>query len=154
MITEREITRTERKTLAGGIRWPRFIFAILGFFILLDVLTGFDEVLFSLSQLMLCGMLYFIFYKIRRLQFDGENLYILKGKEEIAVPLKSIVSIKKSSTKVNGQRYYKINYIDDFNIEHTRRYFPAWFGESNNFIAAVKKANPDVIHWSHPFFNH
>lgn len=146
--------KEERKTLSTGIRWPRFVFAVLGFFVLVVLITEQQNILIYLSLLMLCGILYFFFYQIRRLQFDSSNLYILKGKNETVVPFISIISIKKSSTKVNGQRYYKILYIDEFKIEHTRRYFPKLFGESKNFVEAVKKVNPDVVHWSHPFFNH
>ena len=149
-----ENKKEERKTLSYGIRWPRYIFAMVGFFILIEIISSFQEVLHNLTQLMLCGMLYFIFYRFRRLQFDSSNLYIIKGKDETIVPFKSIVSIKKANTKVNGQRYYKILYKDEFNEEHIRRYMPSFFGESKSFITAVKKANPDVVHWSHPFFNH
>lgn len=146
--------REKRKTLSYGMRWPRYIFAVLGFFILIDIVSNIEDILYNLTQLMLCGMLFLIFYSIRRLQFDKDNLYIIKGSDETIVPLSSIISIKKSSTKVNGSRYYKILYKDEFNEEHIRRYMPGIFGESKNFIAAVQKANPDVIHWSHPFFNH
>ncbi len=144
----------ERKTLASGTRWPRFIFAVVGFFILVEIVSEPGEFLIKLFLLMLCGIFYFVFYRIRRLQFDNDNLYILKGKDETVVPFVSIISIKKANTKVNGQRYYKILYKDEFNTEHIRRYMPGIFGESKNFIATVKKANPDVVHWSHPFFNH
>ena len=146
--------KEERKTLSYGIRWPRYIFAVVGFFILIEIISSLQEVLQNLTQFMLCGMLYFIFYRFRRLQFDSNNLYIIKGKDEVVVPFASIISIKKSSTKVNGSRYYKILYQDEFKEEHILRYFPGIFGESKNFIAAVKKVNPNVIHWDHPFFNH
>lgn len=146
--------KEERKTISSGIRWPRFVFVIIGFFSLIELIFESEGRLSSLSTMMLCWMLYFVFYKIRRLQFDSSNLYIVKGKEETVVPYSSIISIKKSSTKVNGSRYYKILYKDEFSEEHIRRYFPRIFGESKNFIAAVKKANPGVIHWDHPFFNH
>lgn len=146
--------KKERKTLARGIRWPRFIFVVLAFFIFVDTVINPSGILYNMGQIALFGMLYFIFYRLRRMQFDNDNLYIIKGGDETVVPFVSIISIKKSSTKVNGSRYYKILYKDEFNSGRTRRYFPSFFGESKSFITAVKKANPDVVHWDHPFFNH
>ena len=94
---------------------------------------------------------YLVMSRARRLQHDNENFYIIRGSDERVVPFTSIVSIKKSSTKVNGSRYWKLIYLDEFKTENKCRFFSDFNKEFHNSVKAV---NPDVVIWTHPHFNH
>tara|TARA_B100000795_G_C22699028_1_gene398839 strand:+ start:445 stop:891 length:447 start_codon:yes stop_codon:yes gene_type:complete len=141
----------KKKITTGIIRWWRFIIAPV---VLIVTLSMFQEGTFSplkiLILLILSGIVYLL-WKRKRLKFDSKNLYIKRGKEETNFPLTNIISIKRSSTKVNGARYWILMYSDEIRQERTLR-FDSYFNKE--FFEAVRKKNPKVVIWEHPFFNH
>ncbi|MFD2568779.1 MGDG synthase family glycosyltransferase [Pseudotenacibaculum haliotis] len=95
--------------------------------------------------------LFFVFKRARRIEHDDENVYIIRDKKEKAIPFTDIISIKRSATKVNGERFWKLRYKDGAK-ERTIRYFRLFFNKE--FQEAVKEKNPEVVIWTHPHFNH
>lgn len=89
------------------------------------------------------------------MSFDDNNLYIINGKRERIIHFTDIVSIKKSATKINSRRYWKIRYKEGDGTEKTRRYYPPFFDNTQKkFYMAVQQKNSKVVVWTHPFFNH
>lgn len=142
----------KRTTIKYGYKWMRFIFILFAFLIILGIIENPQNIIWDLLFLLICAILYFLFSISRRLQFDTQNFYIIRGSNEKAIHFSSIISIKKSSTKINGGRYWKMIYKDEFGSEHKCRYFFDFFYKE--FHENVKKINPDVVIWTHPFFNH
>ena len=70
---------------------------------------------------------------------------------EKKIPFSVIISIKKSNTKVNGSRFWKLVYLDKLKKERTCRFFSDF---NKEFRQSVKIVNPDVVIWTHPHFNH
>lgn len=141
----------ERKIIKYGYRWMGLIPLILSAFIILDLLTNYENIFEHLTALLICAVFFFIFKISRRIQYDSNNLYIIRGGNERVIPFSTIISIKKSSTKVNGSRYWKLLYKDNTGNEKMCRYFLSFAKEFNE---SVRKVNPDVVIWTHPFFNH
>ena len=142
----------EKKMITTGIiRWWRFFIVPIVIIVASDM---FDSGRYSwwkvLILLFLCWLVYFL-WKRRRLRFDSNNLYILRGKIETIVPLSKIISIKRSKTKVNGSRYWILIYIDEDGKKRKLR-FDSDFDKE--FHETVKDNNPEVVIWTHPHFNH
>ncbi|PLX10431.1 MAG: hypothetical protein C0598_10435 [Marinilabiliales bacterium] len=141
----------KRKVVTYGYRWVRFIiiplviFALAGFF---EFGENWEKNLLILIVLL---FLYFLFWRSRRLQHDSENLYIIRGNKTKVVPFTSIISIKRSKTKINGSRFWILKYLNHLEETRTIRYNTSFTKE---FRESVRKANPDVVIWEHPFFNH
>jgi len=75
----------------------------------------------TLIILILSGIVYLL-WKHRRLKFRGKNFYIRRGKEEQIVSLTNIVSIKKSQTKINSERFCILIYLDEQKMEKKLRF--------------------------------
>lgn len=142
----------KRVIIKYGYRWMRFIFLLIAFFIVLEIISTSQDRILNFAYLMIYVMLFLLFRLSRRLQFDSKNFYIIRGNNEKIIPFISIISIKKSSSKVNGGRYWKMLYQDEFKTEHICRYFPTL--DTKKLNESVKKVNPNVVIWEHPFFNH
>lgn len=96
--------------------------------------------------------LFFLFRRARRLEFDDENLYVIRAKKIVKIiPFSSIDSIKRSNTSVNGERYWVMRYKDGGKLRKLR-YFKQFYHKA--FAKAVKDVNPAVVIWTHPHFNH
>ena len=103
----------------------------------------------TLILLILTGIIYLL-WKHRRLKYDSKNLYIQRGKEETNFPLSNILSIKKSKTKINGQRFWILIYLDKQKMEKKLRFKSNFNKEFHN---TVRQNNPNVVILTHPFFN-
>lgn len=147
-----EIGGEEKKMITTGIiRWWRYIIAPIVLIVTASMIQHGTYSNWKIIILLLFSGITYLLWKHRRLKFDSENLYIKRGNEETTVPLTNIVSIKKSSTKVNGERYWILIYVDELQQERKLR-FKSDFNKE--FHDTVKKNNPEVIIWTHPFFNH
>lgn len=135
----------------GIIRWWRFIIAILVVFLSLNMIQEGSYTSWRILLIFILSGIVYLLWKRRRLKFDSKNLYIKRGNEETVVPLAAIVSIKRSRTKVNSQRYWILMYLDDQKEAHKLRYDSDF---NKEFHTAVRESNPSVIIWTHPFFNH
>lgn len=129
----------------------RFLLIPFIFAAILQIVTGDGDRIQGAIVLLVSLGLYFLFTISRRLQYDDQNFYIIRGSNERAIHFSSIISIKKTSTKVNGERYWKMVYLDEFRIKHNCRFFSSF---NKEFHTRVRTVNPDVVIWTHPFFNH
>lgn len=141
--------KNKKKITSNSIRWWRFIIALVILIVTWDMLQeGTYSSLKIIILLILSGIIYLL-WKDRRLKYDRKNLYIQRGKEETNFPLTNIVSIKKSKTKINGQRFWVLTYVDKQNIEKKLRFKSNFNKEFHN---TVRQNNPNVIISTHPFF--
>jgi hypothetical protein len=141
--------KKKKKITSNSIRWWRFIIALVILIVTWDMLQeGTYSSLKIIILLILSGIIYLL-WKDRRLKYDRKNLYIQRGKEETNFPLTNIVSIKKSKTKINGQRFWVLTYVDKQNIEKKLRFKSNFNKEFHN---TVRQNNPNVIISTHPFF--
>jgi len=132
----------------GIIRWLRFPILFVSVFIGAEVLK-FEEnwSYYLLVFLILIGFGYLLWNR-RRLKHDGANLYIKRGNDETRIPLTRVISIKRSSTKVNGSRYWILIYLNEIKEEQKLRFNSDF---NKEFFDTVRDSNPDVIIWEHPF---
>ena len=145
-------TKGERQVLKGGKAWMRWLMIPVAVLSVLDVIdkpyrfAGFIVLFISI-------ILFFLLKRARRLEHDELNIYIIRDKKEKVIPFTSVISIKKSRTKVNGSRFWIVRYKDE-NDQKTRkfRYFRSFFNKE--FLQLVRIANPKVVIWTHPFFAH
>ena len=70
-----------------------------------------------------CLGLFYLLKKARKIQHDDENVYIISSINEKKIHFSAIISIKKSNTKVNGSRFWKLVYLDEMKKKRTCRYF-------------------------------
>jgi hypothetical protein len=141
--------KNKKKITSNSMRWWRFIIALVILIVTWDMLQeGTYSSLKIIILLILSGIIYLL-WKDRRLKYDRKNLYIQRGKEETNFPLTNIVSIKKSKTKINGQRFWVLTYVDKQNIEKKLRFKSNFNKEFHN---TVTQNNPNVIISTHPFF--
>ena len=139
----------ERKVIRKGWAWAQWISIPIVFFALP---TEFHQYIWINLLIIAFGVgVFFLFRRAKRLEHDEVNLYLIRGKEEKVIPFTEINSIKRSATKVNGERYWIIRYQDG-SKERKVRYFRLFFNKE--FQKAVKDQNPAVVIWTHPHFNH
>jgi len=56
---------------------------------------------------MVLGVLIFSAFKLRAIEFDDTNMYLSHGKNEEAIPLKSIYKINMTSVRINNISMWK-----------------------------------------------
>lgn len=144
----------ERLRLSNGFRWARWVFAFIGVFALLGLLTW-ESPVQNIIVLVICVVLFYLFNRSRRVFFDSRNIYILRGRDEAEIPLRTVRSLKKSRAKVNNKRFWIVTYEGDGAQEKKFRFFPVTFDSNVKKLKEhLKKNNPEVVIWDHPFFNH
>ncbi len=139
-----------RRVIRKGWAWARFLMFPVALFSIFHIYEHWE----SWSGYIVLGIsigLFYMFKRARRIEHDDENVYIIRGKKEKAIPFTDIISIKRSATKVNGERFWKLRYKDGAK-ERTIRYFRMFFNKE--FQKIVKEKNPEVVIWTHPHFNH
>lgn len=151
-------TTVKRETLTSGIRgfrWPIAAFVVLMLLAVLDsaLLQGYFNLPAFLLMLIGAG-LFVMLTNSREMQYDAENLYLLFGAREKVIPMTSIVSIKRSSMKVQGSRPWILEYTNEREEKRKFRFFEPVFGDSTDFRKKVRVAHPSVVIWEHPHFNH
>lgn len=141
--------------LTYGFTRMRWLFAAIGLFVVLGLFTPGANLLLNIVLLMACGLFFFLFWQARKMQFDTQYLYIIRGKDESAIPLRNVKSLKRSRTKVNNRRLWVLVYEDEGVQERKCRFLPSRFADyTKEFKAAIQAANPNVVIWNHPHFNH
>lgn len=141
----------KRKVINYGYRWVRFIFILPIIGAIFEFFAEDSKLANSFLYLFIFIGLYLLFWMARRLQHDDECFYIIRGKKEKAIHYSRIVSVKRSRSKVNGGRFWILKYTDDLEKKRTCWFFSSFDKE---FHESVRKVNPEVIIWTHPFFNH
>jgi hypothetical protein len=142
-------TDKKRETLVYGYSWLRYpmIIALIfqGFY-----LSHFPDIGIAYIACTLIFMgLYFVFKHARKIKHDEENLYLIRAKKEITVPFINVISIKKSRSKVNSSRFWKLKYVNDLGETKTIRFFSDF---NKEFHRLIRKENPKVVIWTHPHF--
>jgi hypothetical protein len=141
--------KKKKKITSNSMRWWRFIIALVILIVTWDMLQERTYSSLKIIILLILSGIIYLLWKDRRLKYDRKNLYIQRGKEETNFPLTNIVSIKKSKTKINGQRFWVLTYVDKQNIEKKLRFKSNFNKEFHN---TVRQNNPNVIISTHPFF--
>lgn len=150
-LTEQAFKVEKRKVITISFwRWTRFLLVPVFPAIILQIFSQSDGRALGFIYLFCAIGLYALIYRIRRLQFDSKFFYIVRGKTEKAIPLSAIISIKRSRTKVNGSRFWKLRYSEGNGKERLVRFFSDF---DNEFHTSVRKTNPDVVIWHHPYFH-
>ena len=140
----------ERRVIRKGWSWARWLMIPVAIFSILDIWDKPDRWTGVIVLTISVG-LFFVFKRARRIEHDDENVYIIRDKKERVIPFTNIISIKRSATKVNGERFWKLKY-NNGSKDRTIRFFRLFFNK--DFHDAVRKANPKVVIWTHPHFNH
>lgn len=140
----------ERKVIRKGWRWARWLMLPVALF---SIPTSLEMPYFLITNIVLVLSIgfFFLFKRAKRLEHDEINLYLIRDKKEKVIPFTDIISIKRSATKVNGERYWIIRY-KDADRERSLRYFRLFWNKE--FQQAVRDQNPGVVIWTHPHFNH
>jgi len=142
-----------RKVISNCTRWPRFLLwpiFLAGIFQLEEDPQSWQT---TAAVLLICAIVYRLIYKRRRLQYDDEALYQIWGKREVPIALKNIQSIKRSTWKINGCRYWKLSYLDNQNSRTIRFFGSIYNNPEKELHRAIEAANPNVIIWHHPYFH-
>jgi len=103
---------------------------------------------------MVLGVLIFSAFKLRAIEFDDTNMYLSHGKNEEAIPLKSIYKINMTSVRINNISMWKIEYRGTESEEEVIRFFPRiFYKEFNAFCNNVQRANKhvDIVNWASNF---
>jgi hypothetical protein len=139
-----------RETLVYGYSWVRYLLIPVLMFQVL-YLYKFPNLGWTYVIITLLSICLFILFKYaRKIKHDNTNLYLINASYEKVIPFSEIQSIKISNIKVYRSRYWKLSYLDETKDKHT-----IWFYSSFNhsFHDLVRKANPEVVIWTHPHFN-
>lgn len=151
MIQKKEKTTKTREVITTGYYNGRYFMIVLSVVFGLSLFSNPSSWTLAILFLISFG-LFFLFRRSRRIYYDDKNLYLIRYKTETVVSFKDIVSIKKSRTKINGSRPWILRYKNKYREEKKLRYFRMFFNKE--FHQLVKKENPSVVIWTHPFFNH
>ena len=141
----------KRRVIKSGWAWVRWVM-ILAIAIAAQNFFQNHESWPAFIVLLVFVGLFFLFKRARRLEYDDENLYVIRAKKNVkTIHFKEINSIKRSGARVNGERYWIIRYQDG-DKQRKIRYFRLFFNKE--FHQAVRDVNPNVVIWTHPHFNH
>lgn len=145
--------KLKRTTLTNGIRPFRYIAAFVGVILVQEVWNAESLTDGAIITFIIAWGLWGLLYVSRRLSFDTNGVYKQYGRKEIFIPYESIVSIKKSGTKINGRRTWKLAHESD--KTKSFHFLEGRFQQGNvkEMIAIAKRVNPEIAIWWHPFFN-
>lgn len=135
---------SKRTTISNGIRWVRYFFGFMALVFLSEAFEGAWQVDIVTSLVFL--ILTWLFYKMRRVRFDDENIYRIYGKKENVVSFNSIKRIEKSGATINSRRMWKLRYEKEGGREASFLFIDGIFqhGSDKELISAVSKVNPSV----------
>lgn len=129
----------ERKIITNGYSWLRFVLIVIAFFIVISIENYFTKIIILLVSV----LLFYWLKRARKLQYDANHLYIIHDIDEQIIPFTSIISIKRSRAKVNGERFWILLYKNENGDEKKCRFFN--FFLYTQFLDAVKTKNPKVV---------
>lgn len=118
----------ERRVLRPGWAWAQWVMMIGVAFAVLNLIGNPTSWPTFIVLFVFVG-LFFLFRRARRLEHDDENIYVIRAKKIVqTIPFKTINRIKRSATKVNGERFWIIRYQDG-KKERKLRYFRQFFNK-------------------------
>lgn len=96
--------------------------------------------------LLIAVLFFLLFWVLRRVNFDENNIYRIYGYKEKATPFSSVVRIERSGIKLDNRKYWRLRYRDKDGRERKFLFLEGNFqhGSVNELITAVKKVNPGV----------
>lgn len=118
--TKSKIPVSERRVINSGYAWTRFLMVPV-------FLSGVSYTYYEPDRwtgpvtMTVAVILFYLLKRARKIKYDDENVYIIRGKKEKVIPFTSIVSIKKSAAKVNGSHFWKLRYKDEQKKQRTIR---------------------------------
>lgn len=147
--------QTKRTTITNSIRPLRFIFGPVLLLVLLSILQNGAPSSWDTILLLVLLFLFLITYFGKKVSFDEKQLYRSFGYMETVIPFHEIKSIKRSRMKINGVRLWKVTYLNAENKEKHIRFKEGAFCSfsTRDLIEIVKKQNPALVVWEHPYFN-
>ncbi|TXB66645.1 hypothetical protein FRY74_00235 [Vicingus serpentipes] len=118
-------------------------------------LLGAYNLITGTAIVLLFFIVFFLFFSINKVvEYDNNNMYILKEDKTEVIPLKNILKIKMTMTTLNHSIFWKITYLNESNTTKNIRILPRiWYQNFFSFREEVKKANKNVIikNYSHSF---
>lgn len=136
-----------RTPIYNGNRWIRWIWLLV---ILWQIAGLFDDSPFTqidVLVLFIAILLFLVFWVLRRVNFDEENIYRIYGKKEKVVAFSSITRIEKTGMRLGkGGRYWRVRHTDKDGREQKFLFKEGTFqsGAVKALFEAVKKVNPGV----------
>lgn len=141
----------EKKIISNGYSWMRYLFIPLIMVFIFGILVGDFKDGWTFVLLFISTGLYLLFKKARKLKHDDEHFYIIHDKKVKAIHFTNVISIKRSRSKVNSERYWILKYKNEGEKVNSCWFFSSFDRE---FHQSVRTINPEVVIWEHPFFNH
>ncbi|MCB9359929.1 MAG: hypothetical protein H6587_02960 [Flavobacteriales bacterium] len=149
----------ERKRISRDLSFHKYV---LIFFIVATTIILLAFYLFGAYNLisgsfiiLLFFIAFLLFFNLNKVvEYDNQNMYILRETQTEIIPLKNILKIKMTMTTLNHSIFWKITYINESGITKNIRILPRiWYQNFKSFREDVKKANKDVIikNYSHSF---
>jgi len=135
----------ERNTLSSELIVEKSIIGLsLVFFIFLVVnIHPSARIYFLWLVLVYAAIFYIAFYLPDTIEFDYENLYLIRKSGESTIPLKDIYMIKMTSISIGSRSLWKIKCKIN-GVEKAARFYNQWFFSStfDTFCKRVKLMNP------------
>tara|TARA_R110001592_G_scaffold95324_7_gene274729 strand:- start:3356 stop:3820 length:465 start_codon:yes stop_codon:yes gene_type:complete len=149
----------ERKRISRDLSFHKYVllFLIVATIMILVAfyMLGAYNLISGSFIILLFFIAFFLFFSINKVvEYDNQNMYILRETQTEIIPLKNILKIKMTMTTLNHSIFWKITYLDDLGITKNIRILPRiWYQNFKSFREEVNKANKDVIikNYSHSF---
>ena len=138
---------SKRTPLFNGNRWIRWVWLLV---ILFQIASLFDDDGWSsvdVLVLLSAVLLFLLFWVLRRVNFDNQNIYRVYGTKEKATAFSAITRIEKTGMRLGkGGRYWRVRYTDKDGQEAKFLFKEGNFqhGSVKELFEAVRKINPDV----------
>lgn len=114
----------ERKLLSHDMTFSRIISAVLLILVPLLLIKASAPWWAPIIAVAIVGqMTVFIFYLPDTIEFDDNNMYIIRSNGEVSVDLRDIYKVKMVAFAVNRRYMWRIKYRVD-GIEKTARFYP------------------------------
>lgn len=150
-------SKSEQKptTITNGAYHYRILFGFLTFIFISNGIGGSTNVAQDIFFGLLFGLIAFLLHISRRVKFNETAIIRFYGKRQKITPFEKIVSIKRSRTKVNNVRLWKVDYLDEDGLAKKFRFKEGTFqhGSTKEMIKKAEAINPKIVVWYHPYFD-
>lgn len=135
---------SKRTTLYNGNRWIRWVWLVVIVFQTIGLFSAPTQT--DVLVLLIAILLFLLFWVLRRVNFDENNIYRIWGNKEKAVALTSVIRIERSGMKLNSRKYWRVRHQDKDGQEQKFVFLEGNFqhGSVKELIDAVRKVNPGV----------
>lgn len=132
------------KTITNGPRWMRYPIFFIFISNVFNVIIGYNLTA-NLTSATICGGLVFLLWIYRKVKYDDKNVYFISGNRKKVVPYETITELKRSKSRVNGDRFWILKYENENGSIKTRRFFHGIFRDGpKDFHQKLKAVNPGV----------